>query len=129
MLESYVVTHVKAPRENRWNDWPMILETARRYREYIASGGAIAALSYLGHTIHPTKDDALFCAACADHSGFLWCGLVQMNGWLTVGNNPGQDVVRLLYRRRLSAPLGEMENDGGCPGLRCQRRAGVAEMP
>jgi len=68
MLESYICSWAWKHRVS----WSEIRKKADDYRPYIDSGHRVVALSFLGHTTNPVKDDAFFCYAAARISGFIW---------------------------------------------------------
>jgi len=99
MIESYVAS--PGARERR-HKWPAILEWARVYADEPKQGRIVTALSYLGSTRHPDKDDCFYAYACAQLSAFKW-----------TADSPRTDIVRLLYRARLITPLGGVQSKGG----------------
>jgi hypothetical protein len=94
MIESYIGTH---GRKGRLHDWKAVLRFAQRFADEPSHGRVVTALSYLGSSGYPPKDDCFYAYACAQLSGFKWSG-----------HSPRMDVVRLLYRARLIAPVGKM---------------------
>lgn len=68
MWESYIFGGAK-----RRHDWERIRQAADEWRDYIDSGKAILALSYVGgKTEEERKGNAFYAYACAKLSGFLW---------------------------------------------------------
>ena len=96
MIESYL------HGGDRTRQWESVLDSARRFRDEIRHKRVVTALSYLGSSRHPDKDDCFYTCACALLSGFKW----------TAGS-PRRDVVRLLFRARLIVPSGQMANKDG----------------
>lgn len=69
MLESYIYSWGwKGPRV----DWPLIRSAAAKWQPYIANGGRVLALTYLGNTDRAPSEDGLHAFAAAAVSGFLW---------------------------------------------------------
>ncbi len=102
MAESYICTWVS---DKRWLDWHGQWNSmGRKVSRWIDKGKAVLALSYLGHTKNPIKDDAYFCYCSARLSGFLW----SAGGDILKG-----DLAEVLYSVRLGPAVGpEMEKDG-----------------
>ncbi len=91
MIESYVCSWAwKGRRQN----WAALKQTAAKYAPYLASGGTVVALSYLGETQTTVKDDAFFCFSAARLSGFIWSDYQTL----------GDDSAVALYRTHLGAP-------------------------
>jgi hypothetical protein len=95
MIESYVCSWAWKGRRGNWAD---LKRTAAQYAPYLASGGTVVALSYLGETQSTVKDDAYFCFSAARLSGFIW------SDYQTLGDNPATR----LYRAHLGAPAGAL---------------------
>jgi hypothetical protein len=114
MVESYICTFVDKGRKNRWNSFGQIMDWARQYVDYMASGKGLVALSYMGWTGYPLKDDAFYCGACGKLSGFVWTANVWATSWTTKpGDRAGNDILRLLYRANLKNPLTEIKEKDG----------------
>ena len=99
MIESYVAA--PGARERR-HKWATLLEWTRVYADEPEQGRVVTALSYMGATRYPDKDDCFYAYACALLSAFKW-----------TADTPRMDIVRLLYRARLIAPQGGVENSDG----------------
>jgi len=99
MIESYVASPGARDRRHKW---PTILEWARVYADEPKQGRIVTALSYLGSTRHPDKDDCFYAYACAQLSAFKW-----------TADSPRTDIVRLLYRARLIRPSSGVHNKDG----------------
>ncbi len=98
MLESYICSWA-------WKDrWPerKILKYQKEFVSFPGRGCAIVALTYLGHTDNPPREDAFYCYAWARLSGFLWAD------WYT-----GKDCAKDLYVIRLGKASGPMETHDG----------------
>lgn len=95
MIESYICTHAS---NTRWHNWDRILQWAKDW-----GGGPdqIVALSYIGFTPNPPREDAFYCYACAKLSGFLWAD------WYSKF-----DDYKDLFSLRLGAPQGRMHRQG-----------------
>ena len=91
MIESYVCSWAW---KGRRQTWPELKKSAARYAPYVAAGGTVVALSYLGETQSTVKDDAYFCFAAARLSGFVW------SDYQTLKDDPST----ALYRVHLGAP-------------------------
>jgi hypothetical protein len=102
MIESYVCSWAWKGRRQRWEQ---LKQAAARYAPYLASGGTVIALSYLGETQSTVKDDAFFCFAAARLSGFIW------SDYQTLGDNPAT----ALYQAHLGAPVGPLAE--AAPGV------------
>lgn len=102
MIESYVCSWAWKGRRQRWEQ---LKQVAARYAPYLASGGTVIALSYLGETQSTVKDDAFFCFAAARLSGFIW------SDYQTLGDNPAT----ALYQAHLGAPVGPLAE--AAPGV------------
>ena len=100
MLESYICTHAS---DKRWHDDARILEFARAYAPFIEKGNGIVALSYIGHTKNPPREDAFYCYAWSRLSGFVWAD------WFTSPRSAG-----LLFVLRLGKPIGPMQTGDNC---------------
>ncbi len=99
MIESYICT---GGARERIHKWEQVLKWARQFRDERKHGRVVTALSYLGSSRYPPKDDCFYTYACAQLSGFKW-----------TASSPRKDVVRLLYRARLIVPQGELESREG----------------
>jgi len=76
MWESYIFGGAK-----RRHDWARIRQAADEWKDYIDSGKAILALSYVaGKTEEERKENAFYAYACAKLSGFLWAHYSALNG-------------------------------------------------
>ena len=116
MIESYICTFVKKRYhpQNRWNDFSQVMKWAKQHTDYIASGKGLVALSYVGYTSYPVKDDTFYCGACGKLSGFLWTPNAWDSGWATkTGDRPGNDIIRILYRANLKKPLTPIKEKDG----------------
>jgi hypothetical protein len=101
MWESYIVGSASKERA----DWKWIMMMAESCQQAIAQGKAVVALSYFGKARRDhVTDDAFFCYACARLSGFLWAD------WFTL---PKDNPAQALFRIRLGAAAGAMENSAG----------------
>ncbi len=110
MAESYICTWVS---QERWFDWHSHWNAmGRKTRKHLDQGKAVLALSYLGHTKNPIKDDAYFCYCSARLSGFLW----SAGGDVLKG-----DPAEVLYSIRLGEPLGPEEERGDVHFRRFER--------
>jgi len=102
MAESYICTWVS---DTRWLDWHNHWNAmGRKVSKWLEKGKTVLALSYLGHTKNPVKDDAYFCYCSARLSGFIWSA-----GGDVLKGNPAE----ILYDIRLGEPVEpEREADG-----------------
>ncbi len=96
MIESYICTWAA---KNRWHNQRQILDFQRRYGPMAEGGHTLIALSYIGHTPNPPREDAFYCYAWARLSGFTWAD------WFTA-----KDSARCLYKLRLGKPTGQMKS-------------------
>lgn len=95
MIESYICTHAS---NVRWHDWNKILQWAKGWGD---GPDQIVALSYIGFTSAPPREDAFYCYACARLSGFLWAD------WYSKFDN-----YKDLFALRLGQPTGRMHQQG-----------------
>jgi hypothetical protein len=102
MIESYVCSWAW---QGRRQSWQQLKAVAGQYAPYIASGGAVIALSYLGTTPATLKDDAFFCFAAARLSGFVW------SDYRTAAGTPAA----ALYRVHLGPPAAPLASS--TPGV------------
>jgi hypothetical protein len=90
-----------------WNtrkfDWPRMKDQARQRKPYTDMGYRIVALSFLGHTPNPIKDDAYFCYAAARLLDFIWSDYQSM----------GKDPANRLYSLDLGEPTSEILTASG----------------
>ena len=107
MLESYICTWAA---DNRWQDQARILGLSKEWKPVVDSGCKVLALSYLGHTKNPVREDAFYCYAWARISGFMWAD------WFTGGSAAAD-----LFRVHLGKPVGDMETREGCYLRRFER--------
>lgn len=98
MLESYICSWAW---NNRWDE-RKILKMQQDFGPLADKGDAVVALSYVGHTKNPTRDDAYYCYSWARLSGFIWAD------WYT-----GRDDAGELYLLRIGKPLGPMKTCDG----------------
>ena len=69
MIESYIYSWAwKGPRV----DWAWLRKTAAKWQRYVANGGRVLALSYVGQSDRAASEEALYACAAAAMSGFLW---------------------------------------------------------
>ena len=110
MHESYLCSWAWKGRKRTW---PELKELAQKYEPYLAAGGQVVALSYLGKktTKHTVKDDAYFCFAAARMSGFIW------TDYLTISDNPA----KILYKVHLGELKTPMLTSEGIDYRICQR--------
>jgi len=116
MVESYLCSFVEEKGKNRWHTFDQVIGWAKekKHVDYIASGKALVALSYLGRTKYSIKDDAFYSSACGKMSRFLWTSNVWRSSWTAkVGDRRGNDLVRLLYRVNLKKPLTAIKEKDG----------------
>jgi len=99
MVESYICTWAA---DHRWQNEKQILDLARKWSPLCDQGHVIVALSYLGHTKFPIREDAFYCYAWARLSGFLWAD------WFT-----GDKSTAVLFKLRLGNPVGPMRAGDG----------------
>jgi len=99
MLESYICTWAS---KVRWHNESQLLDYQRTWGPQADKGHPLIALSYIGHTKNPPREDAFYCFAWARLSGFIWAD------WFTA-----KDTARDLYKLRLGKPLGPMTTGGG----------------
>jgi hypothetical protein len=99
MIESYINAFAKRDDPDHWKK---ILGWARDYENEAEHGRFMTALSYLGSSDRPAKDDCFYTYACAGLSGFKW-----------TATSPRPDVARLLYRARLIVPRGQLQEQDG----------------
>ena len=99
MFESYICTWAS---KARWHSEPQLLNYQRTWGPIAEKGHPLIALSYVGHTPNPPREDAFYCYAWARLSGFIWAD------WFTA-----KDTARDLYKLRLGKPLGPMKAGGG----------------
>jgi nicotinamidase-related amidase len=110
MLESYICAFTPEANRRRWHNWKTIMQWAGQHKDSIGAGKAVVALSYLGHTVEPVKDDLFYSAACGRLSGFLWTGDVWSGSFIPeIRDRPGNDILRSLWRARLGAALTGLE--------------------
>lgn len=95
MIESYICTHAS---KTRWHNWDRILQWARDWGD---GPDQIVALSYIGHTSNPPREDAFYCYASAKLSGFLWAD------WYSKFEE-----YKDLFSLRLGPPQGRMHRQG-----------------
>jgi hypothetical protein len=98
MLESYICSWAW---DNRWEE-SRILKYQQLWSSMSDRGCPIVALSYIGHTKNPPREDAYYCYAWARLSGFIWAD------WFTA-----KDCARDLYALRLGKALGPMKTADG----------------
>ena len=110
MHESYICSWAWRGRNKTWSQ---LKELAKKYEPYLAAGGQVVALSYLGKktTKHTVKDDAYFCFAAARISGFIW------TDYNTTGDNPA----KILYKAHLGELKTPMLASGNIDYRVCQR--------
>ncbi len=99
MLESYICTWAA---KNRWHSESQIVSFQQQWGAIADKGDAVLALSYVGHTSNPPREDAFYCYAWARLSGFIWAD------WFTA-----KDVAQSLYKLRLGKALGPMQKGDG----------------
>ena len=99
MLESYICTWAA---DHRWHSEKQLLEFAKSRSQQVDQGQVVLALSYLGHTKNPIREDAFYCYAWARLSGFLWAD------WFT-----GDKSTAVLFKLRLGNPVGPMKAGDG----------------
>ena len=99
MIESYINAFAKRDDPDHWKK---ILGWAHDFQDEAEHGRFLTALSYLGSSDHPAKDDCFYTYACAGLSGFKW-----------TATTPRPDVARLLYRARLIVPRGKLQEKDG----------------
>ena len=99
MLESYICTWAS---ESRWHDESRLVRFADQWGKLADEGNAVIALSYIGHTKNPARDDAYYCYAWARVSGFIWAD------WFTA-----KDSAPELYKLDLGKPKGPMTRGDG----------------
>jgi len=99
MFESYICTHAA---DHRWHDEARLVKTQKEWGPLAEQGNALVALSYIGHTSNPPREDAFYCYAWARLSGFIWAD------WFTA-----KDVARALYKVRLGEATGPMTTGDG----------------
>ncbi len=102
MLESYICTWAS---KTRWHDEGRILAFQKSWGD-----SPVLALSYIGHTANPPREDAFWCYAWARMSGFLWAD------WFTA-----KDTARELYTLRLGRPVSEMSLKDGVYSRRFEK--------
>ena len=112
MLESYICTWAS---DRRWHSEAQLLDFQKRWASFPDRGEVVVALSYLGHTKNPRREDAFYCYAWARISGFVWAD------WYTGGND-----VTAIYKLRLGQPTGKMETGDGYYLRRFERGIVVA---
>jgi len=95
MIESYICTHAS---KTRWHNWDRILQWAKQWGD---GPDQIVALSYIGYTSAPAREDAFYCYACARLSGFAWAD------WYSKF-----DDYKDLFALRLGKPMGRMHRQG-----------------
>lgn len=98
MLESYICSWAW---DNRWAE-SKILKYQQDAAAFLDKGCAVVALSYIGHTKNPPREDAYYCYAWARLSGFIWAD------WFTA-----KDTASDLYKVRLGKGLGPMATHDG----------------
>ena len=99
MLESYICTWAS---ESRWHSESRLVEFAERWGKLADEGNAVIALSYIGHTKNPPRDDAYYCYAWARLSGFIWAD------WFTAKDSASE-----IYKLDLGKPKGPMTRGDG----------------
>lgn len=102
MLESYICTWAS---KTRWHDEGRILAFQKSWGDT-----PVLALSYIGHTGDPPREDAFWCCAWARMSGFLWAD------WFTA-----KDTARELYTLRLGSAVSAMTLKDGVYSRRFQK--------
>lgn len=99
MLESYICTWAS---KTRWHDEATLLGWQRQWGPQADKGHTLIALSYIGYTESPPREDAFYCYSWARLSGFVWAD------WFSA-----KDAARDLYKLRLGKPLGPMTTGDG----------------
>ncbi|HQO35167.1 MAG TPA: putative glycoside hydrolase [bacterium] len=93
MSESFICTWVS---DKRWGDWQ---KNWNGIDKKIPEGKQVCALSYVGHTTNPVKDDLYFAYASARLMNFIW----NAGGESHIGKNTDMDA---LYALTLGQPVG-----------------------
>lgn len=103
MKESYICTWVSKDRlwGGTWYDW---YKRDIKCKPITEAGKKIWALSYLGHTSNPIKDDAYYCYATARLHNFIWSA---------GGNELAKDPAKVLIGIRLGQPLDDEREVNG----------------
>jgi len=99
MLESYICTWAS---KVRWHSESQVLNFQRAWGPIADQGHPLIALSYIGHTPNPPREDAFYCYAWARLSGFIWAD------WFSA-----KDTARDLYKLRLGKATGPMKAGDG----------------
>jgi hypothetical protein len=100
MIESFICSWMWNKRNYTYTSSLKMIES---YKDYLASGKVVVALSFLGYTPYGINEDAFYCYAFARLAGFIW-----MDGY-TIGENPA----KVLYSVKLGKPLEETQEKGG----------------
>ncbi len=93
---------VNVEKQCRMHDWKAVVQAEKDWRDFAATGGAIAALTYLPIP-EKEKDHAYLSYVCAKLAGF--------RHWMAACADR-QDILRQIYRIDLGMPIGPLHSNG-----------------
>ncbi len=100
MIESFICSWAWNKRQYTYTS---ALKMVEAYKDYLARGKVVVALSYLGYTPYGINEDAFYCYVFARLAGFIWA-----DGY-TIGNNQA----KVLYSVKLGRVLEEAKEKEG----------------